>query len=154
LFASLIRATGNELTLERQLDEASKAATDDVARTKARAAERDKRVKEFTDLFGSSAGTPEGEFQASLPQALFLANAESIAVWLTPQHDNLTARLQKRSQPEQVAEEAYLSILSRSPTPEEVAAVQKHLSGKVGDVLALEQLVWSLIASSEFRLNH
>jgi len=164
LFASLVRATGNGATLERQIDEslAKESATkelvkqgvDDATRAKARAVERAKRVKEFIDLFGSPAGSPEGEFQASLPQALFLANAESIAAWLQPQHDNLTARLSKIPQSERLTEELYLSMLSRHPTTVETAAVQKHLAGAEDRVSAIEQLVWSLAASVEFRLNH
>jgi len=164
LFASLVRATGNGVTLERQIDEALakesatkelvKQGVDDATRAKARAVERAKRVKEFIDLFGSPAGSPEGEFQASLPQALFLANAESIAAWLQPQHDNLTARLSKIPQSERLTEELYLSMLSRHPTTVETAAVQKHLAGAEDRVSAIEQLVWSLAASVEFRLNH
>ncbi|MCE9606835.1 MAG: DUF1549 and DUF1553 domain-containing protein [Planctomycetia bacterium] len=159
LFASLVRATGNGVTLERQIEEAAKKEpvnkeADDALRVKARAVERAKRIKEFTELFGSPAGSPEGEFQASLPQALFLANAESIAAWLQPQNDNLTARLAKLSQPESFAEELYLSILSRHPTTAETAAAQKHLSEVQDRVSAIEQLVWSLVASAEFRLNH
>lgn len=164
LFASLVRATGNGVTLERQIDEALakesatkelvKQGVDDATRAKARAVERAKRVKEFVDLFGSPAGSPEGEFQASLPQALFLANAESIAAWLQPQHDNLTARLSKIPQSERLTEELYLSMLSRHPTTVETAAVQKHLAGAEDRVSAIEQLVWSLAASVEFRLNH
>jgi hypothetical protein len=164
LFASLVRATGNGVTLERQVDEAIakepatkdlvKQGVDDATRAKARAVERAKRVKEFIELFGSPAGSPEGEFQASLPQALFLANAESIAAWLQPQHDNLTARLSKIPQSERLAEELYLSMLSRHPTTAETAAVQKHLAGAEDRVSAIEQLVWSLAASVEFRLNH
>jgi hypothetical protein len=174
LFASLVRGTGNVVTLERQIDEAlakepvkkDTAQKDtaqqepvnpeaaDAARAKAREAERAKRVKEFVELFGSPAGSPEGEFQASLPQALFLANAESIAAWLQPQHDNLTAQLEKISQPGQLAEALYLNMLSRRPTPAETSAVEAHLSAAADRVAAIEQLVWSLAASAEFRLNH
>jgi len=164
LFASLVRATGNGVTLERQIDEALakepakkepvKQDVGDATRAKAREVERAKRVKEFTELFGSPAGSPEGEFQASLPQALFLANAESIAAWLQPQNDNLTMRLAKLSQPPQLAEELYLSMLSRRPTAIETAAVQQHLSEVKDRKSAIEQLVWSLAASAEFRLNH
>lgn len=164
LFASLVRATGNGVTLERQIDETLakepakkepvKQDVGDATRAKARAVERAKRVKEFVELFGSPVGSPDGEFQASLPQALFLANAESIAAWLQPQHENLTERLSKIPQSERLTEELYLSMLSRHPTTAETAAVQKHLAGAEERVSAIEQLVWSLAASAEFRLNH
>lgn len=169
MFASVVRATGNEATLEREIEEIVKAATkpvekegeatekpkaDDAALQKARAAERAKRVAEFVELFGSPAGTAEGEFQASLPQALFLANGTSIVGWLAPKDDNLTARLLKQKQPAEIADEVYLAILSRRPAEEETKMVDKHLTATADRTLAVEQLVWSLLSSAEFRLNH
>jgi hypothetical protein len=158
LFASILRATGSEATLEREIDEALAAAdkktADEADRKKAREAERAKRQAEFVDLFASPAGTAEGEFQPSLPQALFLANGTSIVAWLAPHDVNLTARLLKNTKPAAVADEVYLAVLSRRPTTEEADMVQKHLAAASDRSLAVEQLVWSLLSSIEFRLNH
>jgi hypothetical protein len=174
LFASFVRATGNETTLEREIDAALAVPTaaeakeaddaekpktetlpeDAAAERKARAAERAKRVKAFADLFGSTPGSPEGEFQASLTQALFLANAPSVAAWLTPQHENLAAKLIALNSADAVAEAAYLSILSRPPAAEETKQVAELLNDADDRPTAIAQLIWSLVASAEFRLNH
>lgn len=174
LFASFVRATGNEATLESEIDAALQAAeslatktaaTADVAaasttspteaaKQKARVAERSKRIKAFADLFGSTPGSPEGEFQASLTQALFLANAPSVAAWLTPQHNNLPERLIAVSSPQGVADTAYLAILSRPASAEELQSVAELLDRTEDRGTAIGQLIWSLVASAEFRLNH
>ncbi len=164
LFESLVLATHNEVTLERQIDaalasrseaEREKLDADASLRLQARSEERAKRVAEFAELFGGPAGTPDPEFQPSLPQALYLANSSSIAAWLAPQHDNLAARLEKQLNASRLAETLYESILSRSPTSEEVAQVEKHLQSKLAArSSAVQALIWSLLASSEFRLNH
>jgi hypothetical protein len=175
LFASFVRATGNEVTLEREIDAVLKAAespapksaatadveqaaatppSDAAAKQKARAAERAKRVKAFADLFGSTPGSAEGEFQASLTQALFLANAPSVSTWLAPQHHNLAERLIAERSPAAVAEAAYLAILSRPAAAEETTVVAELLGQTPDRATAIGQLIWSLVASAEFRLNH
>jgi len=161
LLASVVRATGSEATLEREIDQAVKetlknvkSPPDEDARLKARDTERAKRVAEFVDLFGAPAGTPEGEFQASLTQSLYLANGPSITGWLAPEGDNLSGRLMKLTQSQEIADEAYLSVLSRRATPEEARATAEHLERVDDRSLAIRQLVWSLLASAEFRLNH
>jgi len=175
LFASFVRATGNELTLERELDDAlaiaetanlkaaddsealkqkTSAQDDAAARRKARVSERANRVKAFADLFGSTPGSPEGEFQASLTQALFLANAPSVADWLKPQHNNLAERLIALTSSQAVADEVYLSILSRPAAADETKVIADFLDRTKDRPTAISQLIWSLAASAEFRLNH
>ena len=105
--------------------------------------------------FGSRAGEPETEFQPSLAGALYLANEKLIQGWLKPDENNLIGRLDKMKQAAEVADELYLSVLSRFPSAEEKAEVADHLQ-KRGErrVLALQELAWALLASAEFRLNH
>jgi hypothetical protein len=161
LFASVVRATGGEKMLEREIDAAvkeslkgAKAPPDEAALKKARDVERAKRIAEFVELFGAPAGTPDGEFQASITQSLYLANSPSIVAWLEPASDNLTGRLLKLTAPSEIADEAYLSVLARRAAPEEVRAVGEHLKSADDRARAIRQLVWSLLASAEFRLNH
>ena len=91
-----------------------------------------------------------------MPQALFLANSETIAEWAPARLGNLADRLVALAESEPVANELYLTVLSRRPTKDEVNVVKEEL-----DSIKPEQrrakmatLVWSLIASAEFRLNH
>ena len=106
-------------------------------------------------MFGSVPGQPEGEFSASLPQALFLANSETVSAWIPAQLENLTERLVALDDSTSIADELFLSILSRMPEPEERQLVKEQL--EVSDTKrpeAVAALVWSLLASAEFRLNH
>jgi hypothetical protein len=73
---------------------------------------------------------------------------------LKPQDGNLAERLEKLELKE-VADELYLSILSRKSSVDEAAVVAKVLT-KAGDKKAdaIGRLMWALLASMEFGVNH
>lgn len=108
----------------------------------------------FVNLFGQQPGQAP-TFQATVHQALFLANGGTLAGWLNPGGNNLTERLAKLEDPATVAEELYLSVFTRRPSAEEVAAVTEFWQGGAADRPAVvREMVWSLVTSSEFRFNH
>lgn len=108
----------------------------------------------FIRAFGSPAGTPQG-FDATVDQALFLANGPTLRSWLTPRAGNLTDRLLKLAGNDAVAEELYLSILTRLPDAEERKEVADFLTSRTKDrSAALQDLAWALLTSTEFRFNH
>ena len=55
-----------------------------------------------------------------------------------------------------LAEELYLSILTRKPTDAEVADVRDFLAKwpKEKKAQGVSELAWALLASAEFRFNH
>jgi hypothetical protein len=109
----------------------------------------------FVRLFGASAGQPQDEFFATVDQALYLSNNGQIRGWLNPSGANLTARLLKLKAPAAVADELYLSVLTRRPTAAEIADVTNYLKGRDKDrPAALRELAWGLLTSAEFRFNH
>lgn len=110
-------------------------------------------VAPFVRTYGSTAGQPEGEFQASLDQALFLANSGTIVNWLSPRNGNLIDRLVKTDDA-QVAQQLYLAVFTRPPTAEEEQLVAAHLKESQDRTKALQELAWALVASAEFRFNH
>lgn len=163
LFHSLLRATNSEKLFDQQIEEALKEdeavynelAADHDKLAQARAAKKAERVKEFVSLFGSAIGRPDDDFQASLPQALFIANGLTVVSWIDPGAENLTERLIAMDDSSMLAEEAYLNLMSRKPTAEELKEVTAHLANHKDDRrTAVMELVWSLVASAEFRLNH
>ena len=98
---------------------------------------------------------PEGEFAPSLRAALFLMNDAELLKLLEPQPGNLLTRLQSLDTPERIADELYLSVLSRRPTADEVADVADQLQrASAKKDFALKQLAWALLASTEFCVNH
>jgi hypothetical protein len=121
----------------------------------ARRLKRVARVTEFVTVFGSAPGQPEGEFSASLPQALFLANSETVSAWVPAKLANLTERLAALDDSTQITDELFLSVLTRMPEDDERTLVKEHLEAEKADrPKAVAALVWSLLASAEFRLNH
>jgi Protein of unknown function (DUF1549)/Protein of unknown function (DUF1553) len=104
--------------------------------------------------FIGQAGQPE-EFQATLDQVLFLANGNLLRTWMTLRAGNLADRLGKLEQPEAVAEELYLSTLTRLPSAEERREVAEYLQKRAQDrPAAVQELIWALLTSAEFRFNH
>jgi hypothetical protein len=111
-------------------------------------------VAPFVKAFGSPAGKPQ-EFDARLEQALFLSNGPLLRGWLAPRPGNLTDRLSRQASADAVAEELYLSVLTRTPTAEERREVADFLARRPGDrSAALQDLAWALLTSAEFRFNH
>jgi hypothetical protein len=110
-------------------------------------------VAPFAASFGARPGQPES-FEATLDQALFLSNGALVRSWLTPRPGNLVDRLSRLSAPGAVAEELYLSVLTRRPTDEERREIEEALKQRPDRVAALQELAWALLASAEFRFNH
>jgi len=105
--------------------------------------------------YAEPAGMPEVDFLPGLNKALFLMNDRMIQDWLKPQKGNLIERLTKFKTPKQISEEMYLSMLARMPQPEEIETVKGYLeANKNRRTEALGDLTWSLLTSTEFRLNH
>lgn len=111
-------------------------------------------INHFRELFGQQPGQAPS-FQATVHQALFLANGGVLAGWVNAGGGNLTERLSKLEDPNAVADELYLSVFTRRPTPEEAKAVADYWQTSGTDrAAAARDLVWSLATSSEFRFTH
>ncbi len=114
--------------------------------------------KRFVQLFGGRAGeVPEG-FVTTADQVLFLSNDSMIHGLLRPKKGNLAHRLQAiaADDSKSIAEELFVSALNRMPSEQEtdeVAAFLKDLSTEERPQ-AIQDLVWALVTSSEFRFNH
>lgn len=110
------------------------------------------QLAEFIRLYG---GLPGQDFQATVNQALFFGNGSVLNVWLKPAPGNLLARVQEQKEPEAVADELYFAIFARPATVDEATAVSDFLKDRTDDrAVALTELTWALLASSEFRFNH
>lgn len=108
--------------------------------------------KDFVSLYAESPGQ---DFGATVNQALFFGNAPVVGTWLKPEAANLTGRLVAMEDTKALADELYLSVLTRRPTAAEHADVAAYLQGRTKDrPAAIQELVWALMSSSEFRFNH
>jgi len=105
-------------------------------------------------VFAGPAGEPEDSSTATLDQTLFLKFGPVMRDMLAKRPNSLVDRLSKQKDARAVAEELFLSVLTRKPSAEEITDVADALKAK-GDPEAIHrELVWSLMASGEFRFNH
>ncbi len=105
----------------------------------------------FIAMFGGGAGQPQDDFFATADQALFYGNGGTIHNWAGVLANPLSAQ----KEPKLLAEEMYLHVLNRRPTDEEVAAVTTYLQSRAeARVPAIQEMVWGLLSSTEFRFNH
>jgi hypothetical protein len=112
-------------------------------------------VAPFVNIFAGQAGQPEQDFQATLEQTLFLANGGVLRSWIAPQAGNLADRLNRIKEPPALAEHLYLCVLSRQPAADEVAELTAFLAAREQDrPAAVQEWIWGLLASDEFRFNH
>jgi uncharacterized protein YlxW (UPF0749 family) len=112
-------------------------------------------VGTFVKLFAHGDGQPQSDFFATVDQALFFANGTVLQSWLNPSGNNLTARLNKLEEPQAIADEMYISLLTRRPTEQETAAVAAYLASRPDDkVNAVNEMTWGLLASAEFRFSY
>ena len=109
----------------------------------------------FTQAFANPPRDPEVGFAPSVKAALFLLNDEVVLDWLTPHDTNLVDRLNQLTDPAQIADELYLSVLTRRPTEEERGELQAYLASHGSErAAAMGRLAWALLASTEFSVNH
>jgi hypothetical protein len=115
------------------------------------------QVAPFVALFGAQAGDASfnQEFEATLDQTLFLTNGATLRDWLAARPGSLIDRLNLQKEVGPLAEELYVSVLTRMPTTEERKEVADYLARRHADRLAaLQDLAWALLTSAEFRFNH
>jgi hypothetical protein len=143
LLTSTLVATGERARFD--------PASDDKDAAKKLAGLRD----EFVKAFSNPPQEPEEEFAPSLQSALFVLNDSSVLDLMTPRDGNLADRLMKLSEPTALAEELYLSVLTRLPSDVEQVEVADFLAAQPDrKPAAVSQLIWALMASTEFCVNH
>jgi hypothetical protein len=108
--------------------------------------------------FGDDEGN-EVTFNGTVVQALMLMNGKDLNDAITHTDKGTVADiLKKKGSTESVINELYLVSLNRKATPREIAKIQEAFKGsKVKDTSVapqLQDLVWALLNSNEFLLNH
>ncbi len=117
----------------------------------------------FVRLFGGGPGQPQDDFYATVDQALFLANGGLVRGWLAPGRvegrapagGNLTDRLVMLEDPGELARELYLGVFTRRPTAAEADEVARYLGARPqAKLAAVQEMVWAMLTSVEFRFKH
>lgn len=104
--------------------------------------------------FKENPSTPADEVRGTIPQALLMMNSDLIHTSTSARGKTLLARLlaEERTD-EQIVAALYQRVLARKPTVEEQTTCQRFIR-KVGDRKeALEDVLWTLVNSTEFLIK-
>jgi hypothetical protein len=106
----------------------------------------------FANLFEQ----PGDNFQIGVSEALLFSNNGRLqGEFLADAGDHLIGRLKQLKDPRQRIDLAMQTVLSRSPTPEEMETLGAYLRQRQDKLVeACRQMVWALLTSPEFRFNY
>jgi hypothetical protein len=97
----------------------------------------------------------ERSFDPALPQTLFRMTDPAVLQKINAPAGRLAQLLKDKSKAdEQVFEELFLACLGRDPTPEERAAFAEYRAKESRRPAAFQDVLWALINTREFILNH
>ncbi|MFG0296354.1 MAG: DUF1549 domain-containing protein [Maioricimonas sp. JB045] len=107
--------------------------------------------KAFSEVFGFDPSTPQEDIIGNVPQALFLMNSPAIENVIDADRDTKLGRiLRKYDDDRDAITELYLLVLAREPSDRELTICQEHIADVGNRSEAYEDLMWSLLNSSEF----
>ena len=104
-------------------------------------------VKAFPDLMPDT-------YNPSLQQALFLTNSPLVEKLLKPAPGNTTAALAILPTPEARVRGAFQVAFGRAPDATELAQCQAVLKTASSPERGVQNLLWALLTSAEFQVNH
>ncbi len=110
--------------------------------------------REYMFQFFGIPNNGAGDFQGGLHEHLFLNNGPLPSIFEVGK-GTLVDWLNDATIPvEQRVERLYLATLSRRPLPEEMVKLTEFVTVEKGQTPRWNDVVWSLVTSSEFRFNH
>ncbi len=168
---SLLQALGlsdvQRTAVDNQLQTADPRLNDLLSIDPAREALRDQLAEQavfdrlkgnlgaFVSLFGGPPGSSQDNAETTVHQSLFLTNSATANSWLGTGVAGLVHRLTSITDPDAVADELYVSVLSRRPSDVERGEVSGFLAARGAErEAALQEMAWGLCVSPEFRFNH
>lgn len=144
LYNSILKVFGGENTTPRAMASGNMAGQGMYRRN------RDPR-DQFSQLFGFDPSTPQGDLTGNVPQALFMMNSPQINGQIRANFGTRLAQLVRKYRDDQDAvSELYLMVLSREPSVKEMAICREYIDEVGNRNEAYEDLMWSLVNSSEF----
>ena len=105
----------------------------------------------FGQLFNYDPSTPQVDLMGDIPQALFMMNSGVTSAGINGRGPTALGRILRQfDDDEDALSELYLRVLAREPTESEAAICHEYIA-KVGDrTQAFEDVMWSLMNSTEF----
>jgi hypothetical protein len=107
---------------------------------------------QFVRLFGFDPSIPSDEVTGTVPQALFLMNSPQINGQIRARGNTRLSQLLERHTDDGAAlQELFLLVHSREPSPRELEVCHDYLRQVNRRAEAFEDILWSLINSTEFQ---
>ena len=109
--------------------------------------------QQFGLAFGFDPSLPRDEVSSTIPQALFLMNSPQLNQTINARRTNtvLGRLVREIEDDEKLIAELYLRCLARQPNAKEIKVCLEYIKKADDRGHAFEDLVWSLINSTEFR---
>ena len=104
-------------------------------------------VKAFPELMPDT-------YNPSLQQALFLTNSPLVDKLLKPLPGNTTTKLAALPMPEARVRAAFQVAFGRAPDTSELTQCQAILTAAPSSERGVQNLLWALVTSAEFQVNH
>jgi hypothetical protein len=153
---SLLQATGHVPVFESEANSAQ-GALDRWKQRSEQLAPLERRAASIAAVFAGLPGQSDDDFQPVVDQALHLLNSPTMISLVGEGKGTLLERLVDVDDVALLAEEMYLSVLTRRPTAEELEEIRNSLT-TTGTTQERRQVlaatIWGLLLSTEFRLNH
>jgi hypothetical protein len=96
----------------------------------------------------------ERAMEPALPQTLFRMTDSAVLVKFTDQNSRTMKLAKSKMTDEELVEEAFLATLSRLPTKQQKADGLEHLKTAKNRTEGVTDLIWALVNTREFILNH
>ena len=91
---------------------------------------------------------------SNLTQALLLTNHPEFNRWFSASESPTIAQLAARPAVDEQVDDAFRAALGREPAADEREQAMAFVESYADPSEALGQLMWALLTSTEFRLNH
>jgi len=106
---------------------------------------------QFNELFGFDPSTAQADIVGTIPQALFLMNSPVIDRLIKGDRGTVLSHLlDEYENDEDAVNELYVRVLSREPSEQEMKICLDYRTSVESRSEAFEDLLWSLLNSSEF----
>jgi hypothetical protein len=151
-FDALFRATGFEREVERRLDRVRRDGA-------GRAALVDPRMliyQQFRRSFDDDEQSEEEAFTGTIPRGLLMMNGDQVNRMMSLDNGDspLAAILRAERGDRERVRRAYLTVLSREPSPGELSNALQHVHTSRTEREGYEDLLWALCNTTEFMSNH
>jgi hypothetical protein len=131
---------------------AAPGLTKDLVATNGGARKVGRRERDqFSALYGVDPSTPNDDILGTIPQALFLMNSSQLNRAMAASGNTVLGRILASTPDDRQALLAlYIRVFSRGPTPKEQQTCLRYIAMTGNRVEAFEDILWSLINSTEF----